>query len=328
MTMISDNLIIFVPNIVRAKNNFVRTRLSCFVKKLIEANGYKTTNDSSENYDIIHFPSYLDYIDNDYVIKGKKRNKRFIINGLTSVEEFEKIENNTFRLKKEVIEVYNEAFTVIVFFETQKIALRHLGITSPIQVIKPIGEKFKEDTEIFKTSFASAYGLQNSQKYVINYGLYDSDAFDDYANLARIMPDLEFYYFGKKFDSFLISKRYEDTKRIPNLHFENLPPIELVDAMFYSSTLFLVTTYHKIDCLYLIDCMLNRIPIVIKKNVFFEEMIENHAIEVDNFDDFYNSVRNILQNNKIEEAYEYASKITYETEKGKLARIYEKYLKL
>ena len=67
--MISDNLIIFVPNIVRAKNNFVRTRLSCFVKKLIEANGYKTTNDSSENYDIIHFPSYLDYIDNDYVIK-------------------------------------------------------------------------------------------------------------------------------------------------------------------------------------------------------------------------------------------------------------------
>ena len=194
--MISDNLIIFVPNIVRAKNNFVRTRLSCFVKKLIEANGYKTTNDSSENYDIIHFPSYLDYIDNDYVIKGKKRNKRFIINGLTSVEEFEKIENNTFRLKKEVIEVYNEAFTVIVFFETQKIALRHLGITSPIQVIKPIGEKFKEDTEIFKTSFASAYGLQNSQKYVINYGLYDSDAFDDYANLARIMPDLEFYYIG------------------------------------------------------------------------------------------------------------------------------------
>ena len=142
------------------------------------------------------------------------------------------------------------------------------------------------------------------------------------------MPNLEFYYFGKKFDSFLISKRYEDTKRIPNLHFENLPPIELVDAMFYSSTLFLVTTNHKIDCLYLMDCMLNRIPIVIKKNVFFEEMIENHAIEVDNFDDFYNSVRNILQNNKIEEAYEYASKITYETEKGKLARIYEKYLKL
>ena len=38
--------------------------------------------------------------------------------------------------------------------------------------------------------------------------------------------------------------------------------------------------------------------------------------------------KNILQNNKIEEAYEYASKITYETEKGKLARIYEKYLKL
>ena len=67
-------------------------------------------------------------------------------------------------------------------------------------------KNLKEDTEIFKTSFASAYGLQNSQKYVINYGLYDSDAFDDYANLARIMPDLEFYYFGKKFDSFLISK--------------------------------------------------------------------------------------------------------------------------
>lgn len=73
--MISDNLIIFVPNIVRAKNNFVRTRLSCFVKKLIEANGYKTTNDSSENYDIIHFPSYLDYIDNDYVIKEKSETK-------------------------------------------------------------------------------------------------------------------------------------------------------------------------------------------------------------------------------------------------------------
>lgn len=34
--MISDNLIIFVPNIVRAKNNFVRTRLSCFVKNSLK----------------------------------------------------------------------------------------------------------------------------------------------------------------------------------------------------------------------------------------------------------------------------------------------------
>lgn len=313
---------VFVPYGGNRVESIVSMRTMHYLTKLLQSGNFEVTTDPKEDFDIALVFSVRLALDYESLIQERK--VPFILQAFAEAADYERVDDYVINMKKDAMHIYNDAATVLVFWPSQKLLLRHLGITAPIEVISPVPEKVDDSLEQRNVSFRRANAIPATRNIIAGYGVYEPDnGFEIFDGLARIMPDLEFYFFGTKTLQFNSSSHYQVINSIPNLHYDDLLSPILFPPMILSTTALLLPGSFHVESLLITDFMYNRKPVISNKNpILFDLLIDDKTANIaTNIDTFYQNLHDINTANHIEEAYQYVSKYTYETEGKKLRSI-------
>ena len=197
-------------------------------------------------------------------------------------------------------------------------------------VIADIDHEYKIDkkNKYNLCAFRKCYGLDENTPVIINFGVYNPDnGFNDYESLARIMPDVEFFFFGARNGLFNASEHYNKASSLTNLHYEEMLPYELYDSAICTTSAIVLTGQFHVESVILHEAMNNGLPIISAKNGMLFDLLINDktATIVDSFDSLYNAVVNINKNEVIlDNAKELTNTFDYEKKGQALKEMYEK----
>ena len=308
-------------------NSLVIERVIYNLKQSLKAANIDFTEDIDDEYDIAHFLSARDIIANEStLIKNKAP---IILHGFCDYEDFEITSLGNYALKKETERVDNLVDAILVGYNAQKTILRHMNISTPIVVLPPASEyKIDKKNKYNLCAFRKCYGLDENTPVIINFGVYNPDnGFNDYESLARIMPDVEFFFFGARNGLFNASEHYNKASSLTNLHYEEMLPYELYDSAICTTSAIVLTGQFHVESVILHEAMNNGLPIISAKNGMLFDLLVNDktATIVDNFDSLYNAVVNINKNEVIlDNAKELTNTFDYEKKGQALKEMYEK----
>lgn len=311
-------------------NSLVIERVIYNLKQSLKAADIDFTENIDEDYDIAHFLSVRDIITNEAtIIKNKAP---IILHGFCDYEDFEFNSLGNYTLKKEAERIDDLVDGILVGYNAQKTILRHMNISTPIIVLPPASEYVIDRQNKYNVNaFREYYGLDLKTPIIINFGIYNPDnGFDDYESLARIMPDVEFFFFGARDGLFNASEHYNKASSLTNLHYEEMLPYELYDSAICSASAIVLTGKFHVESVVLHEAMNNGLPIISAKNGMLFDLLINDktAIIIDNFDSLYNAVVNINKNSALlDNAKELTKVYDYEKKGQALKELYEKIIK-
>lgn len=127
------------------------------------------------------------------------------------------------------INAIERATKLLVCFPSQKRALEGMGVRKDIEVLSPeptyVDEEMAKEEE---TAFRSYYRIGKETPIVLSYGFFqDKECFRLLEGLARILPNIAFFYFGPLDKEFLRQKRQERLSKSLNIRYEAFLPEEL-----------------------------------------------------------------------------------------------------
>lgn len=318
-----SKLRVFVPRTRYKQDIFILGRTYLYLKKLIEARDGEMVCDSSSHIDVAHLFSVRQVLDYEAIFA--ERRIPYFVHAFSFYEDYEKLDSLSIDLKKETLRAYNSAAGVIVYWPAQKILLRHLGVTVPIEVVHPVGEDFNPIDPIAKDAFRHSYAIPAERRIVANFGIYHPEnGFEEFEALARIMPDIDFYFFGLRTTLFNSSIHYSQAKANKNLFYEDVIPSELYPSLITSATAAVLTGTFHIESILLADILKSRVPIISNKNpVLFDMLIDRKtSLIVDSTEGFYNALHDIDIDNFADQGFEYISQYTYDSESEVLFDFY------
>lgn len=309
----------------KSGNSLIFERIRKNLEFDLRAVGIEVTDDINDDYDIAHFVSAKDVLFLESILIKKKT--PIVLQAFSDFEDFEfEPDVETPVLKKEALRLYNLVDAILVGYNSQKIILRHFNVTSPIEVIPPATEYTVDRADTYnQRAFRSFYGLPPTAPIIINYGIYDPEnGFDAYEALARIMPDIEFFFFGVKTSIFNSSEHYNRNLSLRNLHYEGIMPTELYNSMMTSAAGFVLTGKFHVENVLLAEAMRAGVPIISARNgILFDLLVnEKTAVICENLDDFYRAIKNIGDPDLIRNAYETVSAVSYVQKGTELKELY------
>lgn len=327
--MTSKKIRVFVPFGGNRVESLVSMRTMNYLTNLLQKGDFEITSDPQDQFDIALVFSVRLALLYDALLQEKK--VPYILQAFAEADDYERVDDYIISMKKDAMRIYNEASTILVFWPSQKLLLRHLGITSPIEIVNPVPEKVDNSLEVRNTAFRRANAIPADRHIIASYGVYEPEnGFEVFEGLARIMPDLEFYFFGSKTLLFNSSSHYQITNSIPNLHYDEFMSPVLFSPMILTATALLLPGSFHVESLFIADFMYNRVPVISNKNpTLFDLLIDGKTANIaTSIDSFYQNLHDIDTDNYVEEAYEYVSKFTYESEGNKLKAIINTIIKI
>lgn len=318
---------VFVPPLKNRQSAFVLGRTYFYLRRMLASQGYETTSDIKSEFAVAHLFSVRQVLEYEGLLADLKR--PYFVHAFSFFDDYEPGENLSIELKKDTVRAYNGAAGIIVYWPSQKILLRHLGITAPIEVVRPVGEDYTSLDPITRSAFRSSYAIPADRVAVSNLGVYNPDnGFDEYEDLARIMPDLDFYFFGLRTTLFNSSSHYSQSKSNRNLFYEDIVPSELYPSLIASISALVLTGSFHIESILLADVLKSRVPVISNKNpVLYDLLIaDKTSLIATTTEQFYLALHDIEEHNYAEEAYRYISQYTYESEGAVLVDFYRSML--
>lgn len=311
---------VFLDNTSDISKTLVPSRIIVNLEKSFQSVGIEIVHDIEEEFDIAYFLSASSVVSHESELIKKK--KPVVLQAFSDIYDSEIKSGNLPALRKDAERIYNLVDMILVGFNAQKIILRHYNISSPIEVVPTVTEyTLDKEDKYNKNAFRSAYGVAKDVPIVINYGVYDTDnGFEEYEALARIMPDIEFFFFGAKNGLFNSSEYYARNLNLKNMHYEGVLPLELYDSAMVTVSAIVITGKYHVENIILAEAMRAGVPIISAKNgVLFDLLISGKTAYIcDTIDDYYYAIKNINED-YVKSAYEYVSNSTY-FEKGSRLR--------
>lgn len=321
--MTNRKIRVFLDYNTDISKTLVPSRIISNLEKSFKSVGIELVSDIDEEFDIAYFLSASNII--SYESELIKKKKPVVLQAFSDIYDSEFKANKLPTLRKDAERVYNLVDMILVGFNSQKIILRHYNISSPIEVVPTVTEyQLDREDKYNKNAFKSAYGVAKDIPVVINYGIYDTDnGFEEYEALARIMPDIEFFFFGAKNGLFNSSEYYARNINLKNMHYEGVLPLELYDSAMATVTAIVITGRYHVEHIILAEAMRAGVPIISSKNgVLFDLLIGDKTSYIcETIDDYYHALKN-LDKEYVKNAYELISQSSYFEQGSRLKSIF------
>jgi 1,2-diacylglycerol-3-alpha-glucose alpha-1,2-glucosyltransferase len=223
-----------------------------------------------DDYDVVH----LNTIFPDSVIVSKwarRRGKKVIFYAHTTMEDFKNsfIGSNFFAplFKKWITYCYNNSDLIITPTEYSKGLLDQYGLHPQIHVLSNgIDIRFFQKDPVSRQRFRDKYKIADGQQTVISVGHYiERKGIMDFVELARQLPQYEFYWFGYTNLNLVPKKiRLALDITLPNLHFPGYVDRNHLKDAYCGSDLFLFLTHEETEGIVVLEALAARIPILIR----------------------------------------------------------------
>lgn len=301
-------------------------------EKALKLNNIDYTTDENEHYDIVHINTIMPK-SKCFAKKARKQGKKIIYYGHSTMEDF----RNSFRganilsglFKKWIISCYNLGDIIITptmyskkILESYNINKKIYNLSNGIDL-----DKFKGD-ENSRVRFRKKFNLKNDDKVIISVGhLIKRKGLDDFFEVARLLPDYKFIWFGYTNPKLLTTHIKRAIKNKPtNVTMAGyIDQNDLVDC-YKGSDLFLFMTREETEGIVLLEAFASKIPVLVRDIKIYEDMFTDgkELIKAKTNEEFRDKIIEILNENKttVDEAYKYVEKRSVKNIGEKLSNIY------
>ncbi len=246
---------------------------------LKEQRVFYTTN-LRDDFDVVHLNTI--FPDSLIVSKwAKMRGKKVIFYAHTTMEDFKNsfIGSNFFAplFKKWITYCYNNSDVIITPTEYSKGLLDQYGLHPSIRVLSNgIDTSFFEKDPVSRRRFREKYNVADGQQMVISVGHYiERKGIMDFVELARQLPQYQFYWFGHTNLSIVPKKiRLALENAPPNLHFPGYVDKNHLKDAYCGSDLFLFLTHEETEGIVVLEALAARIPILIRDIPIYASWLE------------------------------------------------------
>lgn len=272
-------------------------------KEALLANGVEVTENSDENYDVVHintiFPS-------DYKMakRAKKEGKKVVYHAHSTQEDF----RNSFigsnlaapLFKRWIMKCYQLGDIILTPTEYSKTLLKNYGIQKPIYAISNgVDTTLFQKNMLVREDFRRKYGLSQNDKVIMSVGLYfERKGILDFVELAEQMPEYKFIWFGYTPDIQIPSKvRKAIHKSLPNLIFAGYVPKEELINAYSSCDLFFFPSYEETEGIVVLEALSSEIPVLLRDIPVYESWLENRkdVYKGKTNEDFSELIKDILE---------------------------------
>ncbi len=190
---------------LEAENTLSKSGIGRAIKhqeRALKNAGIDYTRNPNDDYDLVHINTYF-WKSWRMLNRAKKAGKKVIMHGHSTKEDFENsfVGSNLIAplFKWWICQFYKRADAMITPTPYAKQLIQSYGITCPIYPVSNGIElsRYKPDLQKEK-AFKEHFGLKADDKVVICAGLYfERKGIDDFIEVARLMPDVTFIWFGE-----------------------------------------------------------------------------------------------------------------------------------
>ncbi len=250
-------------------------------REAMERLGVDYTMDERDNYDLVHlntiFPDSL-----RMARRAKRKGKKVVYHAHSTMEDF----RNSFigsnlaapLFKQWILRCYRSADLLITPTEYSKGLIQAYGTIPPIVSLSNgvDSDFFAPDTEAGQR-FRRKHGISDETKVVISVGHYiERKGVLDFVELARRMPDHEFYWFGFTPLYMVPAKIREAVEtKLPNLHFPGYVNRDELRDAYCGSDLFLFATHEETEGIVLLEALAAGIPVLVRDLPIYAEWLED-----------------------------------------------------
>lgn len=239
-------------------------------EQVLEYANIPYTTDSNEDYDIVHlntvFPNSLLMSK-----QAKRENKKVVYYAHSTMEDFKNsfIGSNLLAplFKKWITYCYNSGDIIITPTHYSKELLKTYHLKRPIyDLSNGIDTDFFTYNKNDRVRFRARYNIDESDKVVMSVGHYiERKGIIDFVELAKKMPDIDFYWFGYTSLKMVPQKIRGAVKTVlPNLFFPGyIDRVELKEA-YSGCDLFLFLTYEETEGIVLLEALASEIPVLLR----------------------------------------------------------------
>ena len=239
-------------------------------KKMLDQLGVSYTTKVTKEFDIIQLNTI--FPDSWLMAKWAKwKGKKVIFYAHSTMEDF----RNSFRgsnffaplFKRWITICYNSSDLIITPTDYSKSLLEGYGLKPSIHVISNgVDTGFFAKDALHRQHFREKYKIKEDQKIIVSVGHYiERKGIMDFIELARQLPDYQFYWFGYT-NLHLISKkiRYAIAYTLPNLHFPGYVDRDALKDAYCGGDLFLFLTHEETEGIVILEALAAQIPILVR----------------------------------------------------------------
>ncbi|NGZ76422.1 glycosyltransferase [Saccharibacillus alkalitolerans] len=250
-------------------------------REALERLGIDYTMDEREGYDIAHlntiFPDSL-----RMARRAKRQGKKVVYHAHSTMEDF----RNSFigsnlaapLFKRWIMRCYRSADLLITPTEYAKGLIQGYGVKNPIVSLSNGVDSafFAPDAEAGRR-FRRKHDLADDAKVVLSVGHYiERKGVLDFVELARRMPDHQFYWFGYTPLYMVPAKIREAVEtKLPNLHFPGYVSRDELRDAYCGSDLFLFATHEETEGIVLLEALAAGIPVLVRDLPIYADWLED-----------------------------------------------------
>lgn len=273
-------------------------------KRALELNNIEYTCNPKDDFDVAHINTY-GFKSRRIAKKARRQGKLVVYHAHSTEEDF----RNSFigsnfiakAFKKWIVSCYNLGDVIVTPSEYSKNLLEGYGITKPIYAVSngidlPFYEKKSNDRDDFR----KMYGYSNTDKVIMSVGLFiERKGILDFVNMARLMPEYQFIWFGKTPMCSIPHKIRKAVKtKLPNLKFAGFVSPEILKKAYSGSDLFAFLTHEETEGIVLLEALASHQNVMIRDIPIYEKALENgkNVYKANDLESFCYTSRAILNN--------------------------------
>lgn len=250
-------------------------------KEMLERIGIQATNRWSEPAEAVHFNTvFPDSLMASFIARRQK--KKVVYYGHSTMEDFK----NSFQysnlfaplFKRWIIRCYESGDVIITPTEYSKKLLQSYGIRKPIYSLSNgIDTDFFAPSAERRAAFRRKYGLGPEDKAVISVGHYiERKGLPDFIELARIMPQMRFFWFGYTNLNLVPKSIRTAIKNAPdNLCFPGYVEREELRDAYCGCDLFDFMSTEETEGIVVLEALACGIPTIVRDIPVYEDWLED-----------------------------------------------------
>lgn len=271
-------------------------------EKLLKHSGVPYTKDYKSDFDIVHLNTI--FPDSLIISKlAKRKNKKVVYYAHSTMEDFK----NSFvgsnlaapLFKRWITRCYNSGDIVITPTPYSKKILENYGIKPPVyDLSNGVDTDFFKPDEEAGNSFRKKYNIGKNQKVIISAGHYiERKGILDFAELAKQLPEYQFYWFGYT-NLNLVPKKIRKVLKLdlPNLHFPGYIDRTELKAAYNGSDLFIFLSNEETEGIVVLEALSSKIPVLLRDIPVFSDWLTDGktVYKAKNIDEFREKIVQIL----------------------------------
>lgn len=302
-------------------------------KKALAESGV-TVVDNIEEADVVHINTVLP---NSHRLakRLRKEGKPLVYHAHSTKEDFRNSyigSNLTAGLfKRWIMSCYNLGDVIVTPSEYSKSLLKGYGIKKDIFAISNgIDLNEYHRSEQAGKEFRKKYGFSETDKVVISAGmLIKRKGVQDFAEIARRLPNYKFIWFGSTNLNFVGPKVRKAVKHAPkNLIFAGYVDKSALQAALSGGDLFLFPSYEENEGIVVLEALAMKIPTLLRNIPVFKSWVsDKNAYLANNTDEFVRLTENILEGrvpSLVENGYEVVKSRSFSKTGRQLAEAYKR----